>query len=232
MTVTAKSMLEFVSLDILQDPTAKKWPVPQLCRMFNRAQRLAVKFRPEACTQQISIDLDEGAMQVLTEGCTQLLRPICNSGTKTAVTMPHNGRAILDAQAPGWRARNTTTEIEHVLYDPERDPLAFETYPPAATGAAIDAVVARLPDDIDIPADDAELDDVTGNLGLRDSFAEAVQELIFFQCFYKDSQSAAQGSRAAGHLSNAASLLGVDQKALLAAAPRADDTDAGPGTSN
>jgi hypothetical protein len=221
MTIEAKSVLQVVSVDMLQDPLAKKWPMPQLCRLFNRAQRITVKFRPEACTQQVSIDLVGGTMQELPEGCTQLLKVLRNSnGGKRAVMIPATGRDLIDAQEPDWRDKPGTTEILHVIYDPERDPLAFEVYPPAIAGAAIDAVVARLPDDIAIPAASTTFADVEGELGVRDSFAEAVQELVLYQCFDKDSQVAAQASRAAAHLTTAAALLGVDRKALLMAAPR------------
>lgn len=232
MTITAQSIIKTIAVDDLQDPTSVKWPIPQLARFFNRIQRDIVVFRPDACVKQATLALTAGAMQTLPAGGRVLLNVLRNTaGSKRAVTMPKNCRVMLDAQIPNWRGLTGATEILHAMYD-ERDPLHFEVYPPAAAnGASLEIVYGGMPTDIAIPADGTTYTDVTGNMDLLDIFAGAMEEGIKFLCYAKDASFAAQGSRAAAHLTNFANLLGVEVKSVMQFMARSDDISGAPASS-
>jgi hypothetical protein len=231
MTIAAQLIVQTVSVDRLQDPNATKWPIPELCRSFNRCQRAIFTLRPDLGSARVTLALVAGALQTLASGSKMLLNVERNTGgNKRAVKMPKNGKAIVDAQIPNWRSLAGVTEILEAYYD-ERDPLHFEVYPPAASsGASLELVTAVYPTDITIQSSGTYAD-VTGNFGLQDIAMGAQVELMCAEAYLKDANFAAQGGRASTHLTLAANLLGVELKSVLQFMPRADDIQGAPATS-
>jgi hypothetical protein len=217
MSISAQSILRRV-IDTLQDTTSVRWPVSELVRYLNDAQREVILYRPDAAVTNASVPLVTGSRQNLPVGGTKLVEVVRNSaGTKRAVRMVN--REILDAQLPGWHAQTGVTEILHYMYDP-REPRVFYVYPPAAaTGAAVDLIYAAMPADIAEPSEGALYTAVTGSLGLPDIYGNAVQDYVLYRAYTKDSEYAGNAARAQAHYGAFANALGVEVKATVAVAP-------------
>ena len=128
-------------------------------------------------------------------------------------------REILDAQLPGWHAQAGVTEILHYMYDP-REPRVFYVYPPAAaSGASVEVTYASVPTDIAEPADGALYTAVSGNIGVPDIYANAVQDYVLYRAYTKDSEYAGNAARAQAHYAAFANALGVEIKATVAVGP-------------
>lgn len=217
MPIPAQSVIRRC-VETLQDNTSIRWPVSELVRYLNDAQREVILYRPDAAVTNASVPLVTGSRQNLPVGGTKLVEVVRNSaGTKRAVRMVN--REILDAQLPGWHAQAGVTEILHYMYDP-REPRVFYVYPPAAaTGAAVDLSYASMPADIAEPSEGALYTSVTGNLGVPDIYANAVQDYVMYRAYTKDSEYAGNAARAQAHYGAFANALGVEVKATVAVAP-------------
>ena len=217
MPIPAQSIIRRC-VETLQDNTSIRWPVSELVRYLNDAQREVILYRPDAAVTNASVPLVTGSRQNLPAGGTKLVEVVRNSaGTKRAVRMVN--REILDAQLPGWHAQAGVTEILHYMYDP-REPRVFYVYPPAAaTGAAVDLSYASMPADIAEPSDGALYTSVTGNLGVPDIYGNAVQDYVLYRAYTKDSEYAGNAARAQAHYGAFATALGVEVKATVAMAP-------------
>ena len=217
MPIPAQSVIRRC-VETLQDNTSIRWPVSELVRYLNDAQREVILYRPDAAVTNASVPLVTGSRQNLPVGGTKLVEVVRNSaGTKRAVRMVN--REILDAQLPGWHAQAGVTEILHYMYDP-REPRVFYVYPPAAaTGAAVDLSYASMPADIAEPAEGALYTAVTGNLGIPDIYGNAVQDYVLYRAYTKDSEYAGNAARAQAHYGAFANALGVEVKATVAMAP-------------
>ena len=217
MPIPAQSIIRRC-VETLQDNTSIRWPVSELVRYLNDAQREVILYRPDAAVTNASVPLVTGSRQNLPVGGTKLVEVVRNSaGTKRAVRMVN--REILDAQLPGWHAQTGVTEILHYMYDP-REPRVFYVYPPAAaTGAAVDLSYASMPADIAEPSEGALYTSVTGNLGVPDIYGNAVQDYVLYRAYTKDSEYAGNAARAQAHYGAFANALGVEVKATLAVGP-------------
>ena len=216
MTIPAKDIIRRV-VETLQDPTSIRWPVSELVRYLNDAQREIILYRPDAAVTNTAVPLVAGSRQSLPAGGTKLVDVLRNSaGTKRAVRITN--REILDAQLPGWNAQPGTTEILHFMYDP-REPRTFHVYPPAGAGASLELVYSTMPDDIAEPADGALYTAVAGDFALPDIYANAVQDYILYRAYSKDSEYAGNAARAQAHYAAFANALGMEIKATVAVGP-------------
>lgn len=221
MTVTAQSVLKHVSVDVLQDVGNKKWPIAQLVRYLNRVQQLAGIFRPELFIEKRAHALAAGVRQTLPSGYVRPIDFLCNTSGR-AVTMPANGRALMDAQKPNWRSDAQSETIYHVFFD-AREPLAYDVWPPAAVGASLDVKLQKAITPIAEPAANLTWSSVTGDLSIVDDpMWTALADGVCYLAYAKDAQHAAQGSRAATHLQAMAAVLGSEMKQALQAGPMTD----------
>ena len=217
MPISAQSVIRRC-VETLQDNTSIRWPVGELVRYLNDAQREVILYRPDAAVTNAPVTLVAGSRQSLPSGGTKLVEVVRNStGTKRAVRMVN--REILDAQLPGWHAQTGVTEVLHYMYDP-REPRIFYVYPPAAaSGASVEVTYASVPADIAEPADGALYTAVSGNIGVPDIYGNVVQDYVLYRAYTKDSEYAGNAARAQAHYAAFANALGVEIKATVAVAP-------------
>lgn len=216
MTISAQSIIRRV-VETLQDNTSIRWPVSELVRYLNDAQREIILYRPDAVVINAAVPLVAGSRQSLPAGGTKLVEVVRNSaGSKRAVRMTN--REILDAQLYGWHSHPGATEVLHYMYDP-REARTFYVYPPAAAGASVDVTYAAMPVDIVEPAEGALYTAVTGNLGLPDIYGNTVQDYILYRAYTKDSEYAGNAARAQAHYAAFANALGIEIKGTIAIAP-------------
>jgi hypothetical protein len=138
MTISAKNIVHRV-VDTLQDTTSIRWPVSELVRYLNDAQREVVMYRPDSMVTNTALACAQGARQSLPANGAKLIDVVRNQATNKAVRLTN--REILDAQQPGWHAIAASTGVVHYTYDP-RDPKVFYVYPPASGGTASATVTA------------------------------------------------------------------------------------------
>lgn len=224
MTISAQSIVRRAT-DLLQDQTSVRWPVPELVRWLNDAQRAIVKVRPDSMNTTTTMtlaagsrqDLDTAALTPLPAKLIEITRNMAASSTKGAVRLVP--RQILDAQTPGWHNLAGSVNILHYMFD-ARDPKTFYVYPPATVLAQLEVMYAAYPTDIVEPADGSLYTAVTGNLSLPDIYGDDVLNLVMYRCYSKDSEFAGNADRAMAYLNMVTSSLGAEIAATMAVKPQ------------
>jgi hypothetical protein len=232
MTITAQSIVQRAT-DILQDQTSVRWPVNELIRWLNDAQRAIVKVRPDAMNTTTTMTLSAGSRQDLDSATAnaagnaalaplpakliEITRNMAATSTKGAVRLVP--RQILDAQTPGWHNLTGAVNILHYMFD-ARDPKTFYVYPPAAALAQLEVMYSAYPTDIAVVADGSLFSAVTGNVSLPDIYADDLLNYVMAKCYQKDSEFAGNEQRAAAYLSMVTASLGAEIAATLAVAPK------------
>jgi len=224
MTITAQSIIQRAT-DLLQDQTSIRWPVRELIRWFNDAQRAIVKARPDAMNTTATVTLAAGTRQDLDNmsltpppaKLIEITRNMAASSQKGAVTLTN--RKILDAQTPGWHNVTSKVDIAHYMFD-GRDPKTFYVYPPATTLAQLELMYSAYPSDIADVADGATYTAVTGSLSLPDIYADDVLNLIMYRAYSKDAEYAGDTNKAAAYLQMVTASLGAEVAATVAVGPK------------
>lgn len=224
MTITAQSIVRRAT-DLLQDQTSVRWPVSELVRYLNDAQRMIIKVRPDAMNTTTTMtlvagsrqDLDNAPLVPLPSKLIEITRNMAAGSAKRAVTKLET-RRVLDAQTPGWHAIPGTVDILHYLFDP-RDPKTFYVYPPALAAAQLEVMYSAYPIDIAEPADGALYTAVIGNISLPDIFADEILDLMLARAYSKDSENG-DAARAQAYKASAVASLGAEIQATLAVSPK------------
>ncbi len=219
MTTAAKSILQRV-VGTLQDEASVRWTVAELVRYLNDGQREIALLRPDLVSKTIVFDCVAGSKQSLPVDASALVDILGNAATTSAkgpVTIAD--RTLLDAIEPGWRYAPQSVDIVHYTHD-LRDPRVFYTYPPATAQAKLDLIHTALPAPIAEPtADGATFNDVTGDIGFPDIYANALADYILCRAYTKDSEYASNATRAQAHYAAFGGALGTDLKSAVAISP-------------
>ena len=217
MAIIASSFLYRISTQ-LQDPTNVKWPIDELVRYLNDAQRELSNVRPAAYQNYETMALTPGHMQSLSsEVATKLIKVMANAtGTKGVVTIVSVDQ--LDATVRNWRSQSSNTVL-HYMYD-ERTPLKFQVYPPAGAAASVELSYARLPDYIGSPANGGTWADASGTVNVSDLFANALQHYIFFKAYSKDAEYASNAALAQANYVMFQQIAGMEMAGTAAVSPK------------
>jgi hypothetical protein len=224
MIITAQSIIRRAT-DILQDQTSIRWPVSELARYFNDAQRTVIKQRPDAMNTTVTMtlalgarqDLDNGALPLPPAKLIEITRNMAASSNRGAVTKVERG--ILDAQTPGWYVIAPSVSVIHYMFDP-RDPKTFYVYPPATATAQLEVMYCAFPVDVPEPADGSTWTNVTGNLSVPPIYADDVLDLILARAYSKDSEFAGNAQLAAAYMQKASASLAGEVAATVAVGPK------------
>ena len=230
MTIAASSILRR-AVDLLQDQTSVRWPMHELVRYLNDAQRIVVKARPDTMNTATTMSLVAGARQSLksatadtagtgplTPAPSKLIEITRNmAGDLSAVTKVE--RKMMDAGERGWYNATPAISIKHFMFD-ERDPTAFYTYPPALSTSKVEVMYSAYPTDIAEPAVGTIWSDVVGNISLPDIYGDDLLNIVLAYAYSKDSEYAGNDNRAQNYRTLVANSLGSDIAATLAVAPK------------
>lgn len=219
MAITAQSILSQVARD-LNDETSIRWTTGDLAAYFNDGQRDILTHRPDARNVATDLTLAAGAKQTLPAGGEKLIDVLHNNTASSKRAITKVDRKLLDSQVRGWRGLTGSAEILHFMYD-EREPKAFEVYPPATTSAIVAIEYAAVPTDIAAPAPGTTTDDITGNLSLSDLFANAIRNYVMFRCYSKNTEFTANPNMAVAFYGAYANDLGIEAKGTAAVSPNA-----------
>jgi hypothetical protein len=237
MSITAKSLVQRI-VDISQDKTSIRWPVNEIIRALNDAQREIVLYRPDAMVTNATLALVAGAKQSLPANGTKLIDIPRNTGGG-AIRLTN--REILDAQTPGWYLIPGVQKPVHYTYD-IRDPKVFYVYQPALLGASLEIVYSANPTDITEVTEGAQVEDmpvvdvgsggtfsVKALISVPDIYANAMVDFALFKIYLKDAEYAGNAARAQNHYTLFGNALGNEFKALQEFAPTSKGN---PNTSN
>jgi hypothetical protein len=229
MTTTAQSIIRR-AVEIAQDVSSIRWPISEVCRYYNDAQREIVLQRPDAMATNAALTLAAGSKQALPAQGIKLIEVVRNTaGGAVRLT----NREVLDAQIPGWHTLTGVTAIKHFMYD-ARDPKTFYVYPPAAgAGASLDIVYAANPTDIAEAADGGTFSTVaTTTFAMPEFFAGPMVDYILYRMYSKDADYAGNAARAQAHYAAFANALGLEIKATVMVAPTSPGNPNRPGASS
>lgn len=224
MTITAQSIIQR-AVGVLQDTTSVRWPMNELVRWLNDAQREVVTYRPDAMNTTATMtlvagsrqDLDNGTLTPAPSKLIEITRNMAATSTKGAVTQVP--RKIMDDQTPGWHNLAGSVNVLHYMFD-ARDPKTFYVYPPATILAQLEVMYSAYPTDIVEPIDGALYTAVVGNISLPDIYGNALLDYILYRAYTKDSEYAGNLQRAQAHYAAFANTMGVEVKSTVAVAPQ------------
>lgn len=224
MSILASAVLKR-AIGILQDTTTIRWPLNELVRWLNDAQREVITYRPDALNTTATMtlvagtrqDLDNASLSPAPAKLIEITRNMAATSAKGSVTQVP--RKIMDDQTPNWHVLPSKVDVQHYMYDP-RDPKTFYVYPPATTLAQLEVMYAAYPTDVTEPADGASLSDVTASIVLPDIYGNAILDFILYRAYTKDSEYAGNLQRAQAHYAAFANTMGVEIKSTVAVAPQ------------
>lgn len=212
---------------ILQDADHVRWPLPELAKWLNQAQRAIILAKPSANTETVALEMVLGTLQSLTDASHLLLLRITRN-LKGASAPFTGGRAIrptaretLDASAPGWHDRREVPfrdEVRQYVYD-EANPREFYVYPGNTGDGRVEAQVSVLPDMI-ATTGTAIGDYEALAIGLPEPYAPVILDFVLYRAFSKDDMGADIG-RARLHYQAFAEALGIKAQAESLNSPNA-----------
>lgn len=209
-------------VDTLQDSTSVRWPIDELIRYMNDAQREVVLYRPDSTVENATVTLVNGSRQTIPTDGSKLIEVVRNNTASSKRSVRLVNREILDSQTPNWHDLNGQDEVVHYMYDP-RDPRIFYVYPPANTAAKLDLIYSVYPTDIPGVGAGKEVDDIpttsTYELAVPDIYGNVIQDYILYRAYSKDSEYAGNAQRSQAHYAAFANALGLEIQATVQVAP-------------
>lgn len=227
MSIAAKAILHR-AVDILQDQTSVRWPINELIRYLNDAQRIVVKARPDSMNTTRTMTLAVNSRQSLLTASPaltptpakliEITRNLAASSDLTAVTKVE--RKMMDAGNRAWYKATPEVSIKHFMFD-ERDPTAFYVYPPAASGAQVEVMYSAYPSDIaELGQEGKTWADVVGDMTIPEIYADDVLNIILAYAYSKDSEYAGNDQRSQTYRAMVTSSLGAEMAATIGVAPK------------
>jgi hypothetical protein len=205
--------------EILQDSSNDKWSSAELLGWLNMGQRAVVREKPTAYAQRASLATTAGLWTSLPAAAFLLLGVTMNMGTDgstpgTPITLVE--RKWIDQILPTWTTATANAVTEHIIYEPDVNPLEFGVYPQATGTTQIEIITANRPADIAIGA----------SILVNDEYAEALLDYVLFRAFSRDADYTENAQRAIAHWQNFLMVVGkLDQKTMDNIAKKGQGTD-------
>lgn len=205
----------------LQDPAGTRWPASELVRYLNDGQREIAVYRPDATATAMVFTLSAGVRQTLPAVVAALIEVVRNAaGTRSAITQVE--RPLLDAVEPDWASAQPDTTI-HFMTD-VRDPRAFDVYPPAVAGRAVETVVSTYPEPIADPASPGrQASTVTGDTSIAEKYTGALFDYALYRAWGKDAEFGGNSALSQERYASFAQAVGIEGQARVAVAPTVQD---------
>ncbi len=212
MAILARSLIEAAARE-LEDLAFLRWRVNALAQYVNDALRDAVIRRPDLFHTKEVLTLAQGVAQSLGSTGIKLVSVNKSIASNRPVTLAPG--ALLDAQDPTWRNKTPTTSVLHYIWD-ARSPAEFDVYPPAASGAQVEAEYIEAPPSITMTTG-MGINDVTLSIDLPAHIESALTAFVLHRA-YSQRNELADPNKAAAHLQRYTELMGTDVQATLAVA--------------
>lgn len=201
MTITILEVVDAAANE-LEDPDYERFSYADWVKYCNRAIEDVCRFKPDAYTTRVNVQLEPGTVQSLPSNAMQLIRPTRNMGEAGTIA----GRGIrmmaLDAQNgfnPDWHSDAVGTEVDDVFYDPTH-PLEFWVSP-AVPYNYIELICAAIPTAVTI----------SSNLPVRDIYRNPVLYFMLGHALHGN-RADTDFARGQAYLDLAYSALGIQSK--------------------
>lgn len=204
MPIRAGDIIRRASI-VLNDEDMVRWPLAELIAWLNDGAAEVVVRRPAARAVIDTIELVEGCLQVLPEGCIELMDVVRNVGGRP---IRRTDRQLLDDIDPNWTVMKPASVVKHFTFD-ERAGTSFHVYPPAKVGVQVQALFSQAPP----PATDAE-----SQIDLGREYIGPLVSYLLYRALAKDSEYA-NGALAAAHYSAFSEAVGVRNEVAGAVTP-------------
>ena len=206
MTTTAQSIIQRAQTT-LQDIEGVRHPATELVGYLNDGQRALINVRNDVGATTVAFIPAVGARQTVPANALALIDVLRNTnGTQRAVRKVD--MVTMDATARDWTSGQTSKVATNFMFDPDRDPRTFWVYPPAATGASLDLLIAAYPTDVPAPSG-AAYTTVTGSISVQDHWDNALLSYVLARAYMKDSEFAGNAQLSSTHMTSFLSQAGV-----------------------
>jgi hypothetical protein len=209
MAATAQDIITRAA-DLLFDQANVRWPVAELLRWINDAQREIVGLRPDLGAKVAAVTLVAGVKQTLPADGIRLLDVTRNvNGPGIRITQMEN----LTAYNPAWANDTASSTVRNYMFD-ERTPTVFWVYPPATAGAQVEVSYLAMPPAITTASD---------TLGVPETFFNPVLDYVLFRAMSKDAEAGSLSSRASLYLQAFNSYFGDKMQVDAVTSPNAEN---------
>ena len=194
MTLTGEALLESIGL-ILHDVEGEVWDDDLKASFVNEAISLIVLLRPDATavTETFALTADTPKQSIPTTGIRFLdvIRNIDGRPVRKIV------REQLNDSIPSWTTTETSTAIEHFMFD-EENPETFWVYPVPTSALEVELVYSNAPTEFDVDST---------SIGISEIYIAPVKNYALYRCLDMQTQGA-DGGKAAGYLNSFYTALG------------------------
>jgi hypothetical protein len=178
---------------IMLDVARKRTKLGELVDYFNEAVTVIVTRRPDAAMPRVDFALTPGWRQelplTLVPAPVRIVDVLANTAGRGVRVVD---RTALDASHPQWRRDTQAGVIVNVVLD-GRNPLAFDTWPPAAAGASLEVMYQC------VPAPVALANAATAVYPIGVQFEPLVLDYIIARCADKETGDPQNAALAAKH---------------------------------
>lgn len=183
MATTVQSIVDDVQLTLV-DTSAARWTENELAAAASHAVRMIVNARPDLHITTGTLTLVAGTKQTLPTGAISLMDVTRNVGGRA---IRRANMDLMDAQRPDWHT-DTAGATRNYFYDP-RTPLIFYVWPPASSGAQVEAKYPTAPSALAL----------ADNIPIGDEWVPLIREYVLYVAFSKDADFVSSAQRAEIH---------------------------------
>lgn len=224
-TTKAKDILHRARI-ALNDADSTRWLLPELLIYLNDGLQEIALNKPNAVSETAEIALQQGTYQE--HDFLALIRVTRNIANDAAAPGGRTGgstitpieRSVLDTSMPGWHDPTIYPNqkiVDHVVQD-MAEPQSFYVVPGNDGTGKIEAVIARLPDDIVAPgASPTNLESYDVIVPLQDVYRPVLLNYVLYRAFSKDATTPGSAQRAQAYYQMFANSIGIKTQAESAA---------------
>ena len=221
MTVSVRQVLQSANT-ALQDDDLVRWPLTTLLEYLNDGLREIAIVKPNATSQTVNMELQEGSLQELADNHHALISVTRNieanispnNGTTSITTV---SRELLDTQIPNWTNPNVlpfNRQVVHVV-DDIADTGTFHVVPGNDGTGIIEVIVSVIPTPVATPLTDdnlfASYDGL--HLDLSPVYQSPLRDYILHRAYEMDQTVPNSAATAQSFYAKFANALGVKLQA-------------------
>ena len=221
-TTTAKDVLHRARI-ALNDANSTRWLLPELLMYLNDGLREIATNKPNAVSETAEIDLRQGTYQE--HDFLALIRVTRNLATDANAPGGRTGgstitpieRSVMDTSMPGWHDPTIYPNqkiVDHIIQD-MADPQSFYVVPGNDGTGKIEAVIARLPTDIeaDPVGSPTNLESYNVVVQLHDAYRPILLNYVLYRAYSKDAPQPGSAQRAQAYYNMFANSIGIKTQA-------------------
>lgn len=173
---------------LLMDEAQTRWSDFELLAYLNDGQREICNYKPDAATQNTTINLIAGTRQATPTDSIRLLTVIRNNSSAHKSAVRVISRETLDRFQPDWHSATEAAKVQHFVVD-ENDMNFFYVYPPNDGNGQIEVLYTKLPSTVGL-ADDIDI---------ADAYSNVLADYVAYRALSKDADVPSAAQRATGH---------------------------------